>query len=170
MKDLVNLQGLKKNLTKKLTLNQVFIGIGSNKNHPYFRIYTVLRQINRIRKTTIVKKSSLYETKPLGPKMQPNFINAVIEIKTELEPNELLKELQNLEKLHNRKKTKRWGPRSIDLDILIYDNLIMNTEQLIIPHPGVEYRDFVIIPLYEITSYGYKIPKYGKVSNLIKQL
>ena len=170
MKDLVNLQGLKKNLTKKLTLNQVFIGIGSNKNHPYFRIYTVLRQINRIRKTTIVKKSSLYETKPLGPKMQPNFINAVIEIKTELEPNELLKELQNLEKLHNRKKTKRWGPRSIDLDILIYDNLIMNTEQLVIPHPGVEYRDFVIIPLYEITSYGYKIPKYGKVSNLIKQL
>tara|TARA_B100001057_G_scaffold366096_1_gene369376 strand:- start:1843 stop:2355 length:513 start_codon:yes stop_codon:yes gene_type:complete len=170
VKDLVNLQGLKKNLTKKLTLNQVFIGIGSNKNHPYFRIYTVLRQINRIRKTTIVKKSSLYETKPLGPKMQPNFINAVIEIKTELEPNELLKELQNLEKLHNRKKTKRWGPRSIDLDILIYDNLIMNTEQLIIPHPGVEYRDFVIIPLYEITSYGYKIPKYGKVSNLIKQL
>ncbi len=170
MKDLVNLQGLKKNLTKKLTLNQVFIGIGSNKNHPYFRIYTVLRQINRIRKTTIVKKSSLYETKPLGPKMQPNFINAVIEIKTELKPNELLKELQNLEKLHNRKKTKRWGPRSIDLDILIYDNLIMNTEQLVIPHPGVEYRDFVIIPLYEITSYGYKIPKYGKVSNLIKQL
>tara|TARA_B100000902_G_scaffold20712_1_gene24880 strand:- start:521 stop:1033 length:513 start_codon:yes stop_codon:yes gene_type:complete len=170
VKDLVNLQGLKKNLTKKLTLNQVFIGIGSNKNHPYFRIYTVLRQINRIRKTTIVKKSSLYETKPLGPKMQPNFINAVIEIKTELKPNELLKELQNLEKLHNRKKTKRWGPRSIDLDILIYDNLIMNTEQLVIPHPGVEYRDFVIIPLYEITSYGYKIPKYGKVSNLIKQL
>jgi len=170
VKDLVNLQGLKKNLTKKLTLNQVFIGIGSNKNHPYFRIYTVLRQINRIRKTTIVKKSSLYETKPLGPKMQPNFINAVIEIKTELQPNELLKELQSLEKLHNRKKTKRWGPRSIDLDILIYDNLIMNTEQLIIPHPGVEYRDFVIIPLYEITSYGYKIPKYGKVSNLIKQL
>ena len=170
MKDLVNLQGLKKNLTKKLTLNQVFIGIGSNKNHPYFRIYTVLRQINRIKKTTIVKKSSLYETKPLGPKMQPNFINAVIEIKTELQPNELLKELQSLEKLHNRKKTKRWGPRSIDLDILIYDNLIMNTEQLIIPHPGVEYRDFVIIPLYEITSYGYKIPKYGKVSNLIKQL
>jgi len=151
-------------------LNQVFIGIGSNKNHPYFRIYTVLRQINRISKTTIVKKSSLYETKPLGPKAQPNFINAVIEVKTELEPHQLLEELQNLEKLHNRKKTKRWGPRSIDLDILIFNKLVMNTEQLIIPHPGVEYRDFVIIPLYEITSYGYKIPKYGKVSNLIKQL
>jgi len=151
-------------------LNQVYIGIGSNQNHPYFRIYTVLRQINRIKTTTIVKKSSLYETKPLGPKLQPNFINAVIEIKTKLEPNDLLLELKNLEKLHNRKKTKRWGPRSIDLDILIYNSLIMNTDQLIIPHPGVEYRDFVIIPLYEITGYGYKIPKYGKVSNLIKNL
>ena len=151
-------------------MNQVYIGIGSNQNHPYFRIHTVLRQINRIKTTTIVKKSSLYETKPLGPKLQPNFINAVIEIKTKLEPNDLLQELKNLEKLHNRKKTKRWGPRSIDLDILIYNRLIMNTDQLIIPHPGVEYRDFVIIPLYEITSYGYKIPKYGKVSNLIKHL
>tara|TARA_Y100000768_G_C23981937_1_gene686366 strand:- start:2665 stop:3120 length:456 start_codon:yes stop_codon:yes gene_type:complete len=151
-------------------LNQVFIGIGSNKNHPYFRIYTVLRQINRLKETSIVKKSSLYETKPLGPKVQPNFINAVIEIKTKLEPNDLLLELQNLEKLHNRKKTKRWGPRSIDLDILIYNRLIMNTKNLIIPHPGLEYRDFVIIPLYEITGYGYSVPKYGKVSNLIKQL
>ncbi len=151
-------------------MNQVFIGIGSNKNHPYFRIYTVLRQINRLKETSIVKKSSLYETKPLGPKVQPNFINAVIEIKTKLEPNDLLLELQNLEKLHNRKKTKRWGPRSIDLDILIYNRLIMNTKNLIIPHPGLEYRDFVIIPLYEITGYGYSVPKYGKVSNLIKQL
>ena len=63
-------------------MNQVFIGVGSNKNHPYFRIYSVLKQINRLKSTFIVKKSSLYETKPLGPQGQPNFINAVIEIKT----------------------------------------------------------------------------------------
>ncbi len=151
-------------------MNQVFIGIGSNKNHPFFRIYSVLKQINRLKTTSIVKKSSLYESKPLGPKVQPNFINAVIEVRTNLTPDELLEELQNLEKLHNRKKTKRWGPRSIDLDILIYNRLIMNTEKLTIPHPGLEYREFVIIPLYEITGYGYEIPKYGKVLNLIKQL
>ena len=87
-------------------MNQVFIGIGSNKNHPYFRIYSVLKQINRIQSTSIVKKSSLYETKPLGPQSQPNFINAVVEIKTKLNPHELLRELQRLEKEHNRKKTK----------------------------------------------------------------
>jgi 2-amino-4-hydroxy-6-hydroxymethyldihydropteridine diphosphokinase len=151
-------------------LNQVYLGIGSNKNHPYFRINTVLRQINRIKSTNIVKKSGLYVTKPLGPQAQPNFINSVIEIKTNLEPLELLYELQNLEKLHNRKKTKRWGPRSMDIDILIYNNLIMNTDKLVIPHPGLEYRDFVLIPLYEITNYGYEIPKYGKIITLIKNL
>ena len=151
-------------------MNQVYLGIGSNKNHPYFRINTVLRQINRIKSTNIVKKSGLYVTKPLGPQAQPNFINSVIEIKTNLEPLELLYELQNLEKLHNRKKTKRWGPRSMDIDILIYNNLIMNTNKLVIPHPGLKYRDFVLIPLYEITSYGYEIPKYGKIITLIKNL
>ena len=136
-------------------MNQVYLGIGSNKNHPYFRIYTVLKQINRIKSTNIVKKSSLYITKPLGPQAQPNFINSVIEIRTSLEPIDLLHELQNLERLHNRKKTKRWGPRSMDIDILIYNKLIMNTDKLVIPHPGLKYRDFVLMPLYEITSYGY---------------
>jgi 2-amino-4-hydroxy-6-hydroxymethyldihydropteridine diphosphokinase len=151
-------------------LNQVYLGIGSNKNHPYFRINTVLKQINRIKTTNIVKKSSLYVTKPLGPQAQPNFINSVIKIKTNLSPDELLDELQKLEKLHNRKKTKRWGPRSMDIDILIYNKIIMNTEKLVIPHPGLEYRDFVLIPLYEITSYGYEVPKYGKIKTLIKNL
>ena len=151
-------------------MNQVYLGIGSNKNHPYFRINTVLKQINRIKSTNIVKKSSLYVTKPLGPQAQPNFINSVIEIRTSLEPIDLLHELQNLERLHNRKKTKRWGPRSMDIDILIYNKLIMNTDKLVIPHPGLKYRDFVLMPLYEITSYGYEIPKYGKIMNLIKNL
>ena len=151
-------------------MNQVFIGVGSNKNHPYFRIYSVLKQINRLKSTFIVKKSSLYETKPLGPQGQPNFINAVIEIKTNFDPHELLSELQELERQHNRKKTKKWGPRSIDLDILIYNKIIMDSKDLIIPHPGLEYREFVLIPLYEITSYGYEIPKYGRVSSLIKNL
>jgi 2-amino-4-hydroxy-6-hydroxymethyldihydropteridine diphosphokinase len=151
-------------------LNQVYLGIGSNKNHPYFRIYTVLKQINRIKSTNIVKKSSLYITKPLGPQAQPNFINSVIEIRTNLKPMELLDQLQNLERLHNRKKTKRWGPRSMDIDILIYNNLIMNTDKLTIPHPGLKYRDFVLIPLYEIASYGYEIPKYGKITSLVKNL
>ena len=151
-------------------MNQVFIGIGSNQNHPHFRVQSAFKQINRIHETRWVRKSSLYETVPLGPKFQPNFINAVVEIETMLAPNKLLEELQSLEKNHNRKKTKRWGPRSLDLDILIYEQVIMDTENLTIPHPGLEYREFVLIPLYEITTYGYKVPKYGSINKLIKNL
>ena len=151
-------------------MNQVYIGIGSNQNHPIYRVSSAIKQINRITETTVVKKSSLYETSPLGPKLQPNFINAVVEIKTALKPDELLLKLQALEKLHNRKKTRRWGPRSIDLDILIYDKLIMDTRKLTIPHPGVKYREFVLLPLYEITGYGYEIPLYGKITSLIRRI
>ena len=87
-----------------------------------------------------------------------------------LSPNKLLEELQLLEKYHNRKKAKRWGPRSLDLDILIYDQVIIDTDKLTIPHPGLEYREFVLIPLYEITSYGFKVPKFGNIDKLIKKL
>lgn len=151
-------------------MNQVYIGIGSNKNHPHFRVHRALKQINRIHKTRLLKKSSLYETVPMGPKFQPNFINAVIKIETMLTPQKLLEELKYLEKLHNRKTTKRWGPRSLDLDILIYDQVIMNSEDLTLPHPGVKYREFVLIPLYEITRYDFEVPKYGKISKLIRRL
>ena len=118
-------------------MNQVFIGIGSNQNHPHFRIYRALKQINRIHDTRLIQSSNLYESIPLGPKFQPNFINAVAEIRTNLSPNKLLSQLQNLERLHNRKKTKRWGPRSLDLDILIYDQVIMDTEELTIKAPNL---------------------------------
>ena len=87
-------------------MNQVFIGIGSNKSHPYFRVNRALKQINRIHGTRLLKKSSLYETIPLGPKSQPNFINAVVKIETMLTPLKLLEELKNLEKLHHRKSQK----------------------------------------------------------------
>ena len=96
-------------------MNQVFIGIGSNRNHPLFRIHCALKQLNRIQKTKLVRKSSLYETIPLGPKFQPNYINAVAELKTLLSPEDLLKELQHLEKLHNRKKNQKMGPEKFRL-------------------------------------------------------
>lgn len=151
-------------------MNQVYIGIGSNQNHPIYRVNKAIKEINHFAQTSVIKKSSLYETSPLGPKLQPNFINAVIEIRTNLKPDQLLFKLQGLEKLHNRKKTKRWGPRSIDLDILIYNKLIMKSKTLTLPHPGVEYREFVLLPLYEITKYGYEVPLYGKVVSLIKNI
>ena len=85
-------------------MNQVFIGLGSNRNHPLFRIHCALKQLNRIQKTKLVRKSSLYETIPLGPKFQPNYINAVAELKTLLSPEDLLTGITASRKTSQQKK------------------------------------------------------------------
>jgi len=99
---------------------------------------------------TVEKKSSVYETKPWGLKEQPNFLNQVAQIETGLEPLELLKELKKIERVMGRKKTVRYGPRLIDLDILFYEDLILRTRALVIPHPLLAQRAFVLVPLNEI--------------------
>tara|TARA_Y100000748_G_scaffold234989_1_gene198947 strand:- start:157 stop:486 length:330 start_codon:yes stop_codon:yes gene_type:complete len=109
----------------------------------------------------------LYKSKPLGPKNQPNFINAVVKIKTNYDPIELLDALQDIENKHHRRRTKKWGPRTLDLDILIFNHIEMNNERLVIPHPEIINRDFVLIPLFEVTNYNFNIPKYGKLNKYI---
>ena len=109
----------------------------------------------------------MYKSKPLGPKNQPNFINAVIKIKTDYEPIELLNALQDIENKHHRRRIKKWGPRTLDLDILIFNQIEMVDERLIIPHPEMINRDFVLIPLFEVTNYNFNIPKYGKLTRYI---
>lgn len=94
--------------------------------------------------------SRFYATKAWGIENQPDFANAVMEIKTELSPHDLLRALQKIELEMGRKRTEKWGPRIIDLDILLYDNLQINDETLKIPHPYMQERDFVMIPLREI--------------------
>lgn len=94
--------------------------------------------------------SSIYETKPYGDLKQENFFNAVFKIKTYYQPEELFKFLKRVEEHLGRRKTVKWGPREIDLDILFYNNLIFNNEQLTIPHKDILNRDFVLIPLNEI--------------------
>ena len=109
----------------------------------------------------------MYKSKPLGPKNQPNFINAVIKIKTDYEPIELLNALQDIENKHHRRRIKKWGPRTLDLDILLFNQIEMISERLTIPHPEMINRDFVLIPLFELTNYDFTIPKYGKLNRYI---
>jgi 2-amino-4-hydroxy-6-hydroxymethyldihydropteridine diphosphokinase len=128
---------------------KVYIGIGSNIGK---REYNCKKAIQKIEGKGIrVKKiSSMYETKPWGFKEQPLFINMVIEVETEINPYELLKILKQIETEMGRKETIRWGPRIIDLDILLYNNEIIDREDLKIPHPFLHQRDFVLLPLSEI--------------------
>lgn len=114
--------------------------------------------------------SSVYETEPVGPKDQPDFINCAACIETDLPPEELLAELQSIEDTLGRVRSGRWRERSIDLDIVFYDGLIMNTDELTIPHPRAHLRRFVLEPLAEISP-GLVHPVLGAtVSGLLGML
>jgi 2-amino-4-hydroxy-6-hydroxymethyldihydropteridine diphosphokinase len=127
----------------------VYIGIGSNLGD---REKNCSRSVDFLEKNGIVirQESSLYETIPWGLRDQPLFLNMVIKVETELKPQELLELLKNVEIEVGREKSSRWGPRIIDLDILLYDDIALNEETLTVPHPYLHKRDFALIPLCEI--------------------
>jgi 2-amino-4-hydroxy-6-hydroxymethyldihydropteridine diphosphokinase len=127
----------------------VYIGIGSNLGNREANCRQAVELLEK-KGILIKKKSSLYETEPWGIKDQPLFLNMAIEIETELIPGELLKVLQDIETEIGREKTLKWGPRIIDLDILFFDDIILNEDNLKIPHPFMHERDFVLKPLQEI--------------------
>ena len=127
-----------------------FIALGSNLDSPIQQVNKALRAIRKIPGVTLMQCSSLYESAPLGPQDQPDYINAVAKIHTSLEPHSLLDQLQSIEANQGRQRSMRWGARTIDLDILLYGERTINSERLCIPHPGLRGRNFVIHPLYEI--------------------
>lgn len=127
----------------------VYIGIGSNLGNRKKNIETAFSILEE-RGIHILKISSLIETDPLDGPAQEKFLNAVIKTETYLSPQELLTQLKSIEKRLGRVPTVRNGPRTIDLDILLYDQLTLNTSQLTIPHPRMFLRDFVMTPLKEI--------------------
>ncbi|MCH8055823.1 MAG: 2-amino-4-hydroxy-6-hydroxymethyldihydropteridine diphosphokinase [Deltaproteobacteria bacterium] len=129
---------------------QVYIGIGSNLGKKKENFLEALARIAKIPNSKIIKESSLYESEPLGESKQW-YVNGVIEIETELRPELLLKKFKNIERAMGRKKVrKRWGARIIDLDILLFETLILEKRSLKIPHPEIPNRKFVLIPLSEI--------------------
>ncbi|MBI4848737.1 MAG: 2-amino-4-hydroxy-6-hydroxymethyldihydropteridine diphosphokinase [Nitrospirae bacterium] len=126
-----------------------YIGIGSNLGDREDNCGRAIRllEANNIK---VIKSSSMIETEPWGVEDQPMFINMAVEIETVLGPEELLSVLKKIEVETGRRPEKRWGPRVIDLDILLYDDLIMKTSELEIPHPHISEREFVLRPLAEI--------------------
>jgi len=128
----------------------VLIGIGSNLGN---REENIRRAINLVReKCNILDFSSIYETEPIGYKEQYPFLNCVVKVETDLEPKELLDFILSIEKRLGRARTFKNAPRTIDLDILFYDNIVMNHYGLIIPHPRLHERAFVLEPLKEISG------------------
>ncbi|WP_428240177.1 2-amino-4-hydroxy-6-hydroxymethyldihydropteridine diphosphokinase [Gynuella sp.] len=127
-----------------------YIALGSNLDDPAAQIEIALGELDATDHTQLVVCSSLWSSKPLGPQDQPDYINAVCQISTLLAPHPLLDWLQSIERSHHRIKTRHWGERTLDLDILIYGDQEVQTERLTIPHPQITFRNFVLLPLAEI--------------------
>jgi len=131
-------------------VHNAFIGLGSNLDNPIQQVSEALEELGQLPRTELMRHSRLYRSDPVGPEGQPDYINAVALIRTELEPLALLDALQNIEAAHQRRRTQRWGPRTLDLDLLLYSNEVIATERLTVPHPFMAQREFVLYPLAEI--------------------
>jgi 2-amino-4-hydroxy-6-hydroxymethyldihydropteridine diphosphokinase len=127
-----------------------YIGIGSNVGNKAYQCERAISEILKVDRHKLLAKSSFFKTQPIGYTSQDWFVNGVIKIETNLEPLDLLQVLKTIESHLGRTETFRWGPRTIDLDILIFDDREMKTEDLQIPHPLLHERQFVLIPLVEI--------------------
>ena len=127
-----------------------YIGLGSNLSNPLQQVKLAIAELSVLPQTRLLAQSRLYRTRPMGPQDQPDYINAVVGLATRLPAEKLLGELQRLELSHGRERVLHWGPRTLDLDMLLYGQQVIATESLQVPHPGLLARSFVVQPLLEI--------------------
>lgn len=131
-------------------VSEVFLGIGSNVGDKLSNIRKAIVGIKEIRGVEVTKISPFYLTSPVGPEDQDWFVNGVLSANTTRTPWDLLSEIFRIEKYLGRKRDRPWGPRTIDIDILFYGDLVLTTQELVIPHPELHKRAFVLVPLRDI--------------------
>jgi 2-amino-4-hydroxy-6-hydroxymethyldihydropteridine diphosphokinase len=137
-----------------------YVGIGSNLEDPVRQVRDALAELDRLAHTRVVKQSSLYRSAPLGHAAQPDFINAVARLETALPAERLLAELQQIEARHGRSRSFPNAPRTLDLDVLLYGDAVLDLPGLKVPHPRMHERGFVVKPLLEIAP-EIEIPRRG---------
>lgn len=147
---------------------RAYIGLGSNLDNPLSQVRAALTELAKLPHTQLAAVSPLYRTPPMGPADQPDYINAVAALDTGLEPLALLDQLQRIEQQHGRVRTLRWGPRTLDLDLLLYGDRVIKNERLAVPHPGLCERPFVIFPLQAIAP-GLILPDGATLASLAEK-
>ena len=130
---------------------RAYIGLGSNLQQPLRQVTTALAEIDQLPGTRVLKASPWYRSAAVGPGTQPDYINGAALVSTTLAAPALLEELQGIEQRHGRERTLRWGARTLDLDILLYGDLQLDSERLTVPHPRLRDRNFVLYPLADLT-------------------
>jgi len=146
-------------------MTPAFIGIGSNLNDPIRQVEAAFELLDAMDGARLFARSSLYRSEALGPVDQPRYINAVALLHTTLDSRELLNGLQDIEDFQGRKREVRWGPRVLDLDLLVHGDQDINEPGLKVPHPGIAYRNFVLLPLREIAP-DLVIPGLGRLEDM----
>ena len=132
---------------------RAYVGLGSNLGDRAAYLLLGLSALSRLPKTHLLRLSPVYETDPVGPP-QPPYLNMVAELETELSPTGLLAEMLRVEKALGRERRERWGPRTLDLDLLLYGDLVLEEEGLSVPHPRLHERAFVLVPLLDLLPEG----------------
>lgn len=151
-------------------MSLAYIGLGSNLSDPQAQITSALDKLKQLEYCVVTKVSSLYFSRPMGPQDQPDYMNAVVAIETSLSPLALLDTLQHIEnKAGRERKDNRWGARVLDLDILLFDQQTINNARLTVPHYGLKLREFVLLPLAEITD-QLVLPDGDSIEGLAKQI
>jgi 2-amino-4-hydroxy-6-hydroxymethyldihydropteridine diphosphokinase len=145
-----------------------FIGLGSNLLDPGQQVTEAIAELSRIPETALVARSRLYRTAPVGPPGQPDYVNAVVCLETRLGPNALLAALHRIEVAHGRRRDgTRWGPRILDLDILLYGDAQIDEPGLTIPHPEMARRAFVLVPLADVAPPDLAVPGAGILAEML---
>lgn len=147
--------------------HRAYIALGSNLDDPIAKVRAGIRALHDLPKTRVARSSSLYRSAPVGVRDQPDFINAACSLLTDLDPDTLMQRLLAIEAQHGRARTEQRGtPRTLDLDLLLYDELVRATPELVLPHPRLHERAFVLYPLAEIDP-ALVVPGRGRVLELL---
>lgn len=146
-----------------------YIAIGSNLDSPVDQVRRAMDALDELPESKLVLRSALYRSGPLGPADQPDFVNAVVAMLTTIGERQLLARLQEIERAFGRKRSsERWGPRVLDLDLLSYSHVVLDEDGLVLPHPGIAERNFVLLPWNEIAP-QYEVPGLGTVTALLRR-
>jgi len=142
-----------------------FIGLGSNLEDPTAQLALAVSELAQLPETTLVAQSAFYASRPVGPKDQPDFVNGAVWLRTDLTPHALLDHLQAIEQAHGRERLRHWGPRTLDLDILLFGQETQDDERLVVPHRELANRDFALQPLLDLNP-DLTLPDGRKVAEL----
>ncbi|MEX2474282.1 2-amino-4-hydroxy-6-hydroxymethyldihydropteridine diphosphokinase [Marinobacter sp.] len=149
-------------------MTDAFIGLGSNLAEPTIQLARAVAELASLPQTSLVAQSAFYRSHPVGPQDQPDFVNGAVWLSTALGALDLLDYLQAIEQQHGRQRVQHWGPRTLDLDLLMFGHETIHSERLTVPHPELPNRDFVLQPLLDLNA-GLNLPDGRSISELRQQ-